>query len=413
MKIGVLTFHRAYNYGAFLQCYSLVTNIKRAFPDATVEVIDYMSENMSAYYKTDLLSLAWGRSTSNTPLSLRMHLSRLKQFCLRVKSDSTYVSQLKARNECFEKALSRLPLSKESIVSDDYDKSISFLNSLGYDVIVVGSDAVWNDYQTNIPSIYYLDSKIDAKKLSYAASSFGMDFKVKSADELKEIGEKMKGFDFIGVRDCATEEYVSLAAPEKEFSHTCDPSVVLDLNDEVFDDKAVKQKLIAAGIDLNKPVYGIMGADWLGKIARDVIGEDAQLVAIYSANKYANCYIADLSPFEWAKIFSFFTMTFTHFFHGTLFSLRNGTPTMSIDWSNDYSKKYDTKIKDVLKRLGLSDYHFSKEFAEENLDKLREHYNKVMKNMQTEKERIGAAINVEKETFSRFCDALSNIIKEK
>ena len=39
MKIGILTFHRAYNYGAVLQCYALKSVLSNMGHD--VYVIDY------------------------------------------------------------------------------------------------------------------------------------------------------------------------------------------------------------------------------------------------------------------------------------------------------------------------------------------------------------------------------------
>ena len=39
MKVGILTFHRAHNYGAVLQCYALQEILKRK--GHTVQIIDY------------------------------------------------------------------------------------------------------------------------------------------------------------------------------------------------------------------------------------------------------------------------------------------------------------------------------------------------------------------------------------
>ena len=51
MKIGILTFHRPINYGAFLQSYALSNQIKRCFPESTVEIVDYIApkENRTIY----------------------------------------------------------------------------------------------------------------------------------------------------------------------------------------------------------------------------------------------------------------------------------------------------------------------------------------------------------------------------
>ena len=43
MRIGILTFHKPVNYGAFLQAFSLSERLKKEFPEAQVEVVDYIA----------------------------------------------------------------------------------------------------------------------------------------------------------------------------------------------------------------------------------------------------------------------------------------------------------------------------------------------------------------------------------
>lgn len=412
MKIGILTFHRAYNYGAFLQCYSLSKKLAEDIPGACVEVIDYESENMFNYYRTDLLSLMFGHSSQAFKLTLRQRLSKAKMFVKKLKHNKSYIRKLKSRNTCFEEAVSHLALSDKKLITDNRSTVIDFINEQNYDLIIVGSDAIWNDSQTSSPNIYYLGKEIKADYVSYAASSFGMDYTLKSKDELNEIAESVKRFKLIGVRDKATEDYIKLLNISTPMLHTCDPSVFLDLTRSEFNIERIIHILEAQGIDFQKPVYGIMGGDWLGNIARQLIGPDAQLIALYEPNKYADYYLSDLSPFEWAKVFSLFTMTFTHFFHGTLFSLKNGTPTMSIEWENSYSSKFDTKICDVLKRLNLEDYRFTKKVAESDISVLKNHYSKVINDLEKEKERISRGLSNEQASYSNFLNDLKSLIQE-
>lgn len=49
MKIGILTFHCAHNYGAVLQCYALQQVLKRL--GCTVEVVDYRPYPLKAAYE--------------------------------------------------------------------------------------------------------------------------------------------------------------------------------------------------------------------------------------------------------------------------------------------------------------------------------------------------------------------------
>ena len=48
-KIGILTFHRAYNYGAVLQCYALQQYLKKQGAD--VYVIDYKQTWIDGCFK--------------------------------------------------------------------------------------------------------------------------------------------------------------------------------------------------------------------------------------------------------------------------------------------------------------------------------------------------------------------------
>ena len=406
MKIGILTFHRVYNYGAFLQSYSLSKQLQQDFPAAQIEIIDYESQKMFNYYKTDILSLLFGHSGSGECVSLRQRLSKAKQFCKKVLQDKDYVKNIKKRNQHFENAILTLKISNERLVSDTHENAIEFINSQNCDLIVVGSDAIWNDAQTSKPNVYYLGKQIKSKCVSYAASSYGMDYLTKSKEELEVIREAINCFQIIGVRDKATEDYMKLLSVRAPVYHTCDPSIILNLEQDEFDISRIMRKLQEDGIDFSKNVFCVMGGDWLGKIARDLIGGEAQLIALYEPNKYADLFLSDLSPFEWAKVFSLFTITFTHFFHGTLFSLKNGTPTISVEWENDYSYKYDTKILDVLKRLKLENYRFTKKSVEENSDLLRNHFHSVMSNMEYEKQRIYEGLTHERTTYNDF---LSNI----
>jgi len=70
----------------------------------------------------------------------------------------------------------------------------------------------------------------------------------------------------------------------------------------------------------------------------------------------------DLTPFEWARIFSFFKVTVTHFFHGTMLSLVNGVPVIPVEFTNNFSAKNVTKIEDVMQRLSLSSWHFTADY---------------------------------------------------
>ena len=144
MKIGILTFHRANNYGAVLQCYALQKYLSKFGHD--VYVIDYVNEEMQNTYKNFYIGT----------LNVKNLLSALYNYSLKASRNRVF--------EAFRRKYIRL--SKEQNLSRDN------LNTLGcnYDLFVVGSDQVWNPLFTDWDESFYLDFARPDQRVSYAAS---------------------------------------------------------------------------------------------------------------------------------------------------------------------------------------------------------------------------------------------------
>ena len=409
MKIGVLTFHRAYNYGAFLQCYSLQKELSTRFPEAEISVIDYESQNMANYYKTNWLTYFFGQKNSLIKHPILRSMKTLVGRTLAMLKGNSQIKEFFSNNKLiknFEKCYEYLPLTASRLVSDDYEKSIAFINSLKFDIVIVGSDAIWNDYQTNIPNVYYLSEKIESRKMSYAASSYGMAYKDVLSTSKSVIENSLKSYEFIGVRDDETYTYVKSISPNLVLNHTCDPSLFLNLNKLPISVEEVINKLNNLGVDTSKPIIGVMGNSYIGKMARDVCGDEYTFVSIYYENKYCDYSLVDLTPFEWALVFSQFKATFTSFFHGTIFSLKNGTPVFTIEQNIEYSQSYKTKTRDILERMDLSDYYFNAD--RQDIELIKKQFEKIKECDQAQ--RIYDALKKEKITSEPFFEKLSALV---
>lgn len=255
-----------------------------------------------------------------------------------------------------------LPLSDTTIVTDDFKSICKYLNSQ-YDILVVGSDAVWNWQIRKFPNPYFLGPEIKAKKLSYAASSYGQPYKELSASKLKYLKSSWSEYLYLGVRDKATEDFVKYANPILVPVHNCDPTVFLDMESLPVD--KVKEKLIRAGYDSSKKTVGLMAKPWLASLVKARIGNEYQIVSVFNYNKEADVNLLDINPFEWAVVFSFFDVTITHYFHGNLLSLKNGTPTLIIEQRSSYNQEYCSKIRDFMNRINLQEFCF---YADEDVD---------------------------------------------
>ena len=121
LRIGILTFHKSINYGSVLQAYALSKTLKDA--GYSVEIIDYEPQRYEEIYSLYLKNNSLHHVLSNV----------LKRFPYRVAYKNR-VNAFKNFRQTY------LPLSKEKYF---FDSDLEVLNDR-YDVLIVGSDQVWN-----------------------------------------------------------------------------------------------------------------------------------------------------------------------------------------------------------------------------------------------------------------------------
>lgn len=396
MKIGILTFHQSVNNGAVMQAYSLSKRLKKEYPDAIVEIIDYRRKSVEKAY-------SYTFSEYIKADSFVIFAKKMAKLLL----DPQMLKRMRNRTKVFNACIDTLPLSKDIIISDDTEELYDYIEN-NYDILVVGSDAVWNYVTRGFPNAYFASADLKVKKLSYAASCYGMDYLNISDEEKKEVSKVFSAFDFIGVRDAATENFVKWTGCDNEPYHTCDPTAFLDVNDLPVDVSVLEKKLVQRGLDFSKPSIGVMGTDKMLSMIRKLYGDKYQLVSLYNYIKGADVNLYDLEPYEWAYVFRYFKLTFTTFFHGTLLSLRNGVPLICIDLNTEFGKKHTPKTLDVLKRVGFEDWYFGTDYKSKNFDKIKAKADELLAG--DYHGAIVAAMDKEAESFEVFNNALKTIV---
>ena len=363
-----------------MQVYSLAKRIADD-PSVNVEIINYEMPVVSSYYKSE--TSGWRNILKN---GIRTNI------------------RMRKRNNIFRSELAHLPLSRESLVSDNYKRALEFIGGR-YDVVVVGSDAVWNWNLRGFPNAYMLGSELRCKKMSYAASCHGQMYNDISDEQMSYLRDAWSSYEYIGVRDTSTEDFVRQIDSSLAPVHNCDPTVILDMQAIPISISSLEQKLAKHGINLNKPIIGIMGGENVGRLVRLIYGRKYQIVSLYQSNRFADFFLWNLTPFEWARVFSFFKMTFTSYFHGTLLSIKNGTPTISIEnWIN-YASIYVPKMKDVLDRFGLGHTYFlGSTITPEVITKIKCIADDYLAN--SHETRLNEAIVKESQSYSSFSTAL-------
>lgn len=383
MKIGILTYHQAINYGAVLQAYALANEIKSKFPLCEVEIIDYEHKNRKFFKKKIVLVFALKRS-------IKEAMQKKKQIAIFKKFINEY-----------------LPLSPKRITDERVLKKYILSN---IDIVVVGSDAVFNWNDIGIPNPYFLEGYNIKFKLAYAASSHLQRYMGIDEAERKYLENSLNSFNYIGVRDESTKSFVMQYVEKKEkVFHNCDPSIFLELS---FSTCELELKLRKHKFALNKKTVFIMLMNkHYGEFVKQYFSKEYQIVALMDYNENADMYLYDLNPFEWAHVFKYGSLLITDYFHGTIFGLKNGIPVLSIDASRYNDNYYESKVNDLLNRRLMAPYVY---VNRNELDSSTgyENFKKALSNLfdNFKIEKIYDALRKEKMSSESFFDELKAIV---
>lgn len=396
MKIGILTFHQSVNNGAVVQAYSLSERLKKEYPNDTVEIINYRMEKIDRQYSYSLMDyLKAGSLIGCVKKGIFLLL------------DPFLLHRKRIQKKVFDDCQYKLPLSTECIVSDNTDELYDYIEKT-YDVLIIGSDAVWNYATRGFPNAYFPSENLNLKKLSYAASCYGMNFLNDSKEDRGKIGGILSDFEFVGVRDKATEDFVKWSGCTIIPQHTCDPTAFLNVDNLPIDIEMLRNKLIKRGFDFNKQTIGMMGSDGMLQMIKKLYGNGYQIVSLYNYVKGADVNLYDLEPYEWAYVFRYFKLTFTTYFHGTLLSLRNGVPLICIDLNTEFGKYHTPKTLDLLQRLGFEDWYFHTDYKTQNFKEIKAKADMLLSG--DYRNCILTAIDRESESFEVFNSALKPIM---
>lgn len=182
-KIGIITYHSAYNFGSVLQALATQEAIKSLGYEA--EIINYRMKRQKQYYQK-LYRTAFGPKTFIKDFIMmpvkEKRIQRAKEF------EQFIESKLNLTNE-FE-----LPGAAKQVFSD-------------YACIVSGSDQIWNFHSNELEgqSINYMKpyllSDYNGKKVSYASSVSNM-----SNEELDTIISYISQFDHVSFREASSNK---------------------------------------------------------------------------------------------------------------------------------------------------------------------------------------------------------------
>lgn len=281
MKIGILTHHYICNFGAFLQAYSLQEAVKEQFPDDEVYIIDYIN------VKHFVINIGgWFRFYKDR--------ENLSNWCEKIKLPVTF---FKARKKYL------------NLTATCY--SAKGVERLGLDVIIIGSDEVWNykDTRGNAPVKFGVG--LDREKLIAYAPSVGQSDPDKMPDYVREGIQK---FYAVSARDSQTEE-IAYRIRQEHIQRVADPTFLSRIPDEKV-----------PGVEKDYILFYY--CDKFPEEEKQKIFDYANQnnLAVYGAGECNKAYTAatvNLTPFQWVWMFRHAKYVVTGTFHGAVFSMLN------------------------------------------------------------------------------------------
>ncbi|WP_294390128.1 polysaccharide pyruvyl transferase family protein [uncultured Sphingomonas sp.] len=306
-RIGVLTFHRCINYGSYWQARCLVEGLRARGHD--VMLLNHDSRRVNWKEARCAFQPLLPERTARADFPL--YAAKTRKFLAAFDAMPTSP---------------RFPLDQPEMLPP-------------YDVVVVGSDEVWNQrHPWYGGQATFYGTKVKAGQLVSYAASFGNH----NASEGLEPwwAEQLRNFSSISVRDENSRQII-VAALGIEPAMVLDP--VLQFPPDSTD--------VGDGDDGEQApyllVYGHNFPDWYrDKVRAWADRQGLRVVSLGYRNEWADEQRIDAGPHDFARMMRATSAVATNFFHGCVFALINGKPFACA--SSTYR---NNKVRDLLHGL--------------------------------------------------------------
>lgn len=359
MNVGLITYHSAYNFGSALQAYATQKVLESL--GYQTEIINYRMMEQDYYYKR----------LYRTKYGIKQFIKDFMQFPIQ--------SKRKERMSNFEKFFSNM-LNLSRAMSEPEEVTAFWQK---YDVIVSGSDQIWNKHSCEMEHNDwkymhpYLLKEYRGKKVSYASSIANM-----TDDELLKILPLIRDFNCISVREKSSAEKLA-ALVDSPVYNVLDPTFLLSAKDWIknLDIKGNNEKFILCYMLYGMKAYmGIRNV--LSKLSEryncrvKVISPFAYIPSLNSNIEIC----PEFGPYEFLESIYNAQIVITNSYHGTILSVNFNKDVYSIctNGSGEFRKT------DILERLGLQDRIIydpndiaEKKFEPIDYDKVNEKLNRL------------------------------------
>lgn len=318
MKIGIISMQRIVNYGSFLQAFAL---------KQTLEKLSGNEVGFWDFHINDPIVV-------NTPWYKKGKLFHIAKKAYHYIKKGNVKSQFQI---CYERALAEyLNVSKYK-----YRPKV--------DLLVVGSDEVFNCLQTNYSVGYSLElfgKNQPAKRIISYAASFGTTTleeleKYNVLDEVKK--ELNNNFDELSLRD-ENSIYTAEKLTNRKLQMHIDPVFLGDFDQYIPEKVDMKDYILV--YSYSRRISDPEEIEAIKKFARD---NNKKLLTIGNHQGWEDVSL-DLMPFEMLAYVKHADYIITDTFHGSVFSIKFNKPFVTV--IRDSNKQ---KLSYLLKQFGLQD----------------------------------------------------------
>lgn len=345
-KIGIVTLFNCYNYGAVLQAYATYEYLNKiGFKD--VEIINYENKYEATMKRT--IPFIFRGSIKDT-------LKKLIQFIIFGKN-----RHLKKGFTYFTKSLKK---------SNIKYKNLKELKESNYDILVSGSDQIWNPVIFNkLDLVFLLNFSKTAKKISISSSAGSYTY---SEEEIDKVSKCLNEFSAISVREKSLKSQLQ-SFVNKDIFVSVDPTLLLTkeewtsklVSENKYNESNSKYILLYI-VDANLKTY-----EKEIKTIKERLDMPIWIISPYKYKmKNIDRNIVCATPNDFISLFKNANYIITNSYHGVIFSTNFKKKFVALEnhknpvRTNDYLTKVGLteriiKNNEEAKKIKLKDYDYS------------------------------------------------------
>lgn len=347
-KIGILTFHRVYNYGAVIQAYALQKVLDNQGYNS--EIIDFTQRKQKDY--TNIISIRNG---------IKRYIKTILLLCVCGKRIIR-----KKRFDAFIE--NKMQKSLRKYINSEQIKDTNNL----YDIFLIGSDQVWNTKKTSDTSpVYFLSFVKSKKKIAYAPS-----VGIAEKNDLVEYKTELEKFSSISCREKGGATVLSNLLG-RDVPVVLDPTLLAtrDLYDEISNIEYESNYILYYTLDGKDKCTNNM--DILCELKKKFNLELKIISPEWPFHKKYGEDVIDAGPEEFLSLIKNAALVCTTSFHGTALSLEFERPFYVLEGR----KIKDERKRSILELVGATDRIISNLEEVKLLDSYKMDYKYISENM--------------------------------